>query len=61
MVDPEMERVKSQKKRVGVHVDLNDPSAWGRAVRQDAQGNTSLFERELGNGLVLVTHVIWVQ
>lgn len=46
---------------VGADIDLNDPSAWGMAIKQDAQGNNSLYERNLGNGLVLTTHVIWVQ
>jgi len=46
---------------VGADIDLNNPTAWGRGVSQDAQGKTSLFERDLGNGMVLITHVIWVQ
>jgi len=46
---------------VGANIDLNNPSAWGQAVRQDTQGNNSLFERDLGNGQVLITHVIWVK
>ena len=37
----------------------NNPSEWGQAIRQDAQGRNSLFERILGNGQVLVTHVLW--
>jgi len=51
---------KNKPAGVGVNVNLNNPSAWGQAVRQDAQGNNSLFERDLGNGQVLITHVIWV-
>ena len=46
---------------VGADIDLNDSSAWGQAVRQDAQGNDSLFERDLGNGQVLLTYVIWTE
>ena len=45
----------------GADIDLNNPSAWGTAVRQDARGNDSLFERDLGNGQVLITHVIWIE
>ena len=52
---------KGKPAGVGVDVDLNNPSAWGQAVRQDAQGKNSLFERDLGNGQVLITHVIWVR
>ena len=50
---------KNKPAGVGANVDLNNPSAWGQAVRQDAQGNGSLFERDLGNGQVLMTYVIW--
>jgi hypothetical protein len=50
-------------KPVGVeaNIDLNDPSSWGKAIKQDAQGKDSLFERDLGNGKVLITHVIWIK
>ena len=55
-------RKKPKKAGVGLgqDIDLNNASAWGQAVRFDARGNTSLFERNLGNGLVLLTYVIWV-
>jgi hypothetical protein len=46
---------------VGAAINLNDPSAWGQAIQRDARGNTSLFSRDLGNGLSLITHVIWVK
>lgn len=42
-------------------VDLNDPSAWGKAVRQDARGNNSLYELDLGNGNKLFTFVTWAE
>ena len=42
-------------------VDLNDPSAWGRAVKQDASGKDSVFERDLGKGNKIFTFVIWAQ
>ncbi len=47
-------------KKAGLNIDLNNPSEWGRAIKQDAQGKDSLFERDLGNGQVLITHVFWV-
>jgi len=52
---------KKNQAGVGADIDLNDPSAWGQAIRQDAQGNNSLYERNLGNGQVLITHVIWIK
>jgi len=45
---------------VGADIDLNDPSAWGQAVRQDAQGKNSLYERNLASGVTVFTFVIWV-
>jgi hypothetical protein len=45
----------------GADIDLNDPSSWGKAIKLDAQGNNSLFKRDLGDGQVLITHVIWVK
>lgn len=45
----------------GQDIDLNDPSAWGKAVKQDARGNNSLYERDLGNGEKLFTFVIWAK
>ena len=52
---------KGKKLGVGQNIDLNNPSSWGRAIKQDAQGNNSVFERDLGNGQVLITHVIWIK
>ena len=37
----------------------DNSSAWGQAIRQDAQGSNILFERNLANGQVLITYVIW--
>ncbi len=44
---------------VGQNIDSNDPSAWGRAVKQDVHGHNSLYERDLGNGEKLFTFVTW--
>jgi len=52
---------KGKPSGVGANIDLNDPSSWGQAIKQDAQGNNSVFERDLGNGQVLITHVIWIK
>ena len=42
-------------------VDLNDPSAWGKGLRQDGNGRDDLFVRDLGNGNKVFTFVIWAQ
>ncbi len=47
-------------KGVGADIDLNNPTAWGQAIRVDAQGNGSLYERHLANGETLFTFVTWV-
>ena len=52
---------KGKPASVGQDIDLNDPSAWGKAVKQDARGNNSLYERDLGNGEKLFTFVIWMK
>lgn len=46
---------------VGANIDLNNPSSWGKAIKQDANGKDSLFKRDIGNGTTLITHVIWAQ
>ena len=53
----------SRGKSVGVGQDIDpaNQSAWGRAVRQDARGNNSLYERNLGNGEKLVTFITWAE
>lgn len=50
---------KGKPAGVGADIDLNDPSAWGQAIKQDTQGRNSLYERTLGNGQTLFTFVIW--
>jgi len=39
--------------------DLNSPAEWGRLVRTLAGGRVQVFERDLGNGVKLLTRVIW--
>ena len=47
----------------GNHDDVNtdDPSTWGKEIRKDSRGHSSLFERDLGGGNKILTFVIWVQ
>lgn len=50
----------------GVHnyvrsTDFDEPSAWGKALKQDGRGKNSLYERNLGNGEKLFTFVIWAE
>jgi len=46
---------------VGQNINLDNPSAWGQAVRKDSRGNNSLYMRDLGHGEKLFTFVIWAQ
>ena len=42
-------------------VNLDEPPAWGKEIRKDSRGHSSLFERDLGGGNKVFTFVIWVQ
>lgn len=46
---------------VGQDIDLDNPSAWGKAVKQDAHGNDSVFVRDLGNDEKIFTFVVWAE
>ena len=37
----------------------DDPQSWGQLVRQSANGRSSNYERENGDGSKNVTHVYW--
>ena len=37
----------------------DDPQSWGQLVRQSANGRSSYYERENGDGSKNVTHVFW--
>lgn len=41
--------------------DFENASEWGKAIRQDAHGNNSLYVRDLGNGEKLFTFVTWAR
>ena len=38
---------------------LNDPSEWGQLMKTAHGGKTQIFERAFGNGVIVVTFVIW--
>lgn len=40
--------------------DLEEES-WGKAIKKDKKGKNSKFERDLGNGEKVITHVFWVE
>lgn len=45
----------------GQNLDLDNPSAWGKVLKQDSRGRNSLYERNLGNGEKLFTFVTWAE
>lgn len=52
---------KGKPANAGQDIDLDDPSAWGQAVRQDAHGKNSLYVRHLGGNEKVFTFVVWTQ
>ncbi|MEK7460310.1 MAG: hypothetical protein AAB628_02030 [Patescibacteria group bacterium] len=53
--------IKAVKENSGQEIDLDDPSAWGKAIKKDAQGKNSTYERDLGNGQKVFTFVTWAR
>ena len=41
--------------------DFENASEWGKEIRKDSRGHSSLFERDLGKGDKVFTFVIWAQ
>ena len=41
-------------------ISLDGPNDWGKEIRKSGDGRVSLFERDLGNGRKVFTHVFWV-
>lgn len=41
--------------------DSDDPKQWGRGIKKDSRGRTSLYERDLGHGQKVFTHVLWAE
>lgn len=52
---------RNKPEPVGRDIDLDNPSAWGKAVRQDTESRNSLYVRDLGNDEQLFTFVIWAR
>ncbi len=40
-------------------VDHSDPNSWGQLVSQSANGRSSTYERDHGEGNKTITHVFW--
>ena len=41
------------------NVNLDNPSTWGEAIQQDAQGRNAVFVRNIDTDTVIITHVLW--
>lgn len=41
--------------------DFEDASEWGKEIHRSANGRSSVFERDLGNGNRLLTHIYWAE
>jgi len=42
-------------------VDMNDPKNWGQEVSRTRGGHASVFEKDLGSGHKVLTHVYWAE
>jgi len=40
-------------------VDVSERSEWGKEVRHDSRGNSSVYRRDLGDGQAIFTFVTW--
>ena len=40
-------------------LDLESPGQWGRLLRSNRGGRVQIFERDLGRGQKVITHVFW--
>ncbi len=45
----------------GIGANVDDPSDWGKAIRKDAKGRDNVFEKDLGKGNKVLTHVFWAE
>lgn len=50
---------QTTSKAPALAADVEDIHQWGKEVRRSADGNASLFARDLGNGNQVFTHVFW--
>lgn len=53
--------VSQTKASRGSRTDAADADEWGKAVRKDGKGRTTLHERDLGKGEKVFTFVLWVE
>ena len=44
-----------------LEIDHNDPSSWGRKLKDDAKAHGSLYVRDLGNSEKVFTFVTWAE
>ena len=42
-------------------VDVSERAEWGREIRKDSRGNSSMYRHDLGNGEEVFTFVIWAE
>ncbi len=52
---------QSLQKTGAPEIDMSDPGSWGREVRRSADGRSSVFERDLGQGNKIITHILWAE
>jgi len=45
----------------GADADSTDPKTWGRETHHSADGRSSVFEQDLGNGNKVIRHVFWAE
>ena len=45
----------------GNHNDVADVAEWGKSLKQDGNGKTSLYVRDLGKGEKVFTFVLWAE
>lgn len=50
----------SGKNEAGADIDFSEQKEWGKELRKDSRGRTSLYERDFGHGKKVITHVLWV-
>lgn len=43
----------------GLDQEFDTPAQWGRLIRSNANGRVQVYERDLGRGNRLITHVFW--
>lgn len=54
-------QISAASARQGEDIDFTNPREWGEEVRRSADNRTSVFERDLGQGQKVLTHVFWAE